>query len=137
MTARHTLTEKLDEKLDQVLKSPRGWGGLDVLEPLVLMLLILRAETGDPPSSHAEVLRRYRRFLAERFGAGAGDIRARLGGALSLEAVVNVLREHVETVRGRGAPAHHGKGPSRAAPPARDPKPRFPRFGPVEVEVRH
>lgn len=137
MMARPPLTAKLDEKLDQVLKNPRGWGGVDVLEPLVLMLLILRAETANPPSSHAEVLQQYQAFLAKRLAPGAGDIRERLGEALSLERVVNLLREHVEAVRGRGAPSPRGKGHNRATPPARDPQPRFPRFGSIESEVRH
>ncbi len=133
MTARKTLTERLDEKLDQVLKNPRGWGGVDVLEPLVLMLLILRAETADPPLSHAEVLRRYRRFLAERVAPGAGDIRERLGEALSLEAVVDVLREHVDTVRGRVVSPRRGKGSTSEVLPGRGTSRRFPAFESVEV----
>ncbi|QRN95433.1 hypothetical protein JRI60_41255 [Archangium violaceum] len=133
MTARKTLTERLDEKLDQVLKNPRGWGGVDVLEPLVLMLLILRAETADPPVSHAEVLRRYRRFLAERVAPGAGDIRARLGEALSLEAVVDVLREHVDAVREREVSPPLGKGSVSEALPDQGSTRRFPAFGSVEV----
>lgn len=134
MTARKTLTERLDEKLDQVLKNPRGWGGVDVLEPLVLMLLILRAETADPPLAHAEVLRRYRQFLAERVAPGAGDIRARLGEELSLEAVVDVLREHVDTVRGRRelSPPRR-KGSAGETPPDRGPTHSFPAFESVEV----
>lgn len=136
MTARRSLTARLDEKLDQVLKNPRGWGGVDVLEPLVLMLLILRAETADPPASHAEVVQRYQQFLTERLGPGAGDVRERLGEDLSLEAVVNVLREHVETVRGRRTPSPRGRGSSSAAPAARGRNP-FPWFGPVDSEARH
>lgn len=133
MTAQKTLTKRLDEKLDQVLKNPRGWGGVDVLEPLVLMLLILRAETADPPLPLAEVLRRYRRFLAERVAPGAGDIRARLGAALSLEAVVDVLREHVDIVRRREASPPQGKGSASEALPDRGSTRRFPAFGSVEV----
>ena len=133
MTARKTLTERLDEKLDQVLKNPRGWGGMDVLEPLVLMLLILRAETADHPLSHAEVLRRYRRFLTERVAPGAGDIRARLGEALSLEAVVDILREHVDSVRGHEVSPYQGKGSASQALPVRSSARHFPAFESVEV----
>jgi hypothetical protein len=133
MTAQRTLTEKLDAKLDQVLKNPRGWGGMDVLEPLVLMLLILRAEVTHPPSTHAEVLRRYRQFLAERVAPGAGDIRARLGEALSLEAVVEVLREHVDTIRRRETLPLQEKDSASEAPSNRGSTRRFPSFGSVEV----
>ncbi len=52
----------IDAKVGEILDVPESWGGADVLEPLVLALLQLRArvEAGASADSDAQVLRRYR-----------------------------------------------------------------------------
>lgn len=123
MTSQERLLRQLDEKLDSILDNPEGWGGIDALEPLVLLLLLLRAELATPRVTHAEVLKQYRFFLATRLKPGVGDIRERLGDTLSLQTMVELLREHVSSAR-----AHHR--PST-------PVVRFPRYSAVESEARH
>jgi hypothetical protein len=55
----------VDEKLDQVLAQPRSWGGEDALEPLVLMLSMLRARAADPTSSDQDVVVRSVQVIGE------------------------------------------------------------------------
>lgn len=123
MNSQERILRRLDEKLDFILDNPEGWGGIDALEPLVLLLLLLRADLATPRMTHAEVLKQYRGFLATRLKPGAGDIRERLGDALSLETMVNLLREHISSVRAQ----------QRSSAPAV----RFPRYTAVEPEARH
>lgn len=89
----------IDRRLDQVLKYPQGWGGVDSLEPLVLMLLMLRSSVNETTPSDRAVVAEYRKFLAERVSGGAADLRARLGEDCSEARMVEILREHVERVR--------------------------------------
>lgn len=89
----------IDRRLEQVLKYPQGWGGVDTLEPLVLMLLMLRSSIDDVTPKDRIVVDEYRKFLAERVGGGAADLRARLGEDCSEARMVEVLREHVERIR--------------------------------------
>ncbi|HEX5748898.1 MAG TPA: hypothetical protein VFZ09_21845 [Archangium sp.] len=123
MTSQERILRRLDEKLDSILDNPEGWGGIDALEPLVLLLLLLRAELATPRVTHAEVLKQYRVFLATRLRPGVGDIRERLGDALSLENMVALLREHVSSVRTNQRPSTSTVG--------------FPRYMAVESEARH
>jgi hypothetical protein len=94
----------LDRRIDQVLKYPGGWGGKDTLEPLVLMLLMLRSSVTDSDSNDRIVVGEYQKFLTERVGGGAADLRARLGEDCSEARMVEILREHVERVRDCPAP---------------------------------
>lgn len=92
----------IDERLDQVLAQPRSWGGTDALEPLVLMLSMLRARVADPTSTDQEVIRAYLGLLARRVGKGAGDLKSRLGPQCSIDSMVAVLSEQADCIRQRG-----------------------------------
>jgi hypothetical protein len=107
----------LDHKLEQILGCPSGWGGVDAIEPLVLTLLMLRASLADPPADERGVLRDYRRFLAERFGGGATDLKSRLGSDASESSMVAVLREYANRQRGKVTDLH-------GTPPPTPPDPR-------------
>lgn len=98
-TTANEFIDILDRRIDQVLKYPGGWGGIDTLEPLVLMLLMLRASVTDSGSNDRVVVEEYRKSLAKSVGAGAADLRARLGEDCSEARMVEVLREHIERVR--------------------------------------
>jgi hypothetical protein len=116
----------IDEKLDQVLEQPAGWGGVEALEPVVLVLLMLRNRVADPTASEREVIKSYRKFLAERTGPGASDLRARLGSDCSIERMVEILREHVECAQAAGMvptvpPEVPGDRPARQEQPAAEP----------------
>ena len=50
----------LDEKLREVLSAPGTWGGVEALEPLVLMLLMLRRRIHDPTAQDQELTHSYR-----------------------------------------------------------------------------
>ena len=91
----------VDEKLDHVLAHPGGWGGTETLEPIVLLLSMLRARTLDSTASDQAVLKTYGVFIADRVGKGAGDLRSRLGLNGSVDAMVTVLREFVDSARQR------------------------------------
>lgn len=86
----------LDDKLDQVLSDPGGWGGADALEPLVLVLLMLRSQVRLPARSDREVVSEYRKFLAEHVGAGAGDLKSRLGADCTPQRIAELLRQYVD-----------------------------------------
>lgn len=135
MRARDDFTRAIDQRIDQVLGNPQGWGGVDALEPLVLMLLMLRAEFANPPSPRTEVLRQYRRFLAGRFEPGVGDLRERLGPRLSPEAMVAVLREHTAIVRAQTVPSSQSPSRDRSAQPRPVKTHVFPMFGSIEIEA--
>jgi hypothetical protein len=123
MTSQERILRRLDEKLDSILDNPEGWGGVDALEPLVLLLLLLRADMTTPRMTHAEVLKQYRAFLSRRLKPGAGDIRERLGDAPSLETMAGLLRAHVSSVRAHQRPSTPTVG--------------FPRYRVVESEALH
>ncbi|MFV8751242.1 hypothetical protein ACNOYE_11925 [Nannocystaceae bacterium ST9] len=97
-TAREFI-EQIDRRIDQVLKYPEGWGGVDALEPLVLMLLMLRAGVDESTSDDRTVVAEYRKSLGQRVGGGAADLRARLGEDCSIDRMVEILREHVIHIR--------------------------------------
>lgn len=116
----------IDEKLDQVLEQPAGWGGVEALEPVILVLLMLRNRVADPTASEREVIQSYRKFLAERAGPGASDLRSRLGSACSLERMVEILREHVDCAQATGIvptviPEVAAERPIRREQPAAEP----------------
>ena len=94
----------VDEKLEQVLANPGGWGGTDTLEPIVLLLAMLRARALDSTVSDQAVLKTYHAFIADRFGNGNGDLRSRLGPSCSIDAMVTVLREFVDSARSSESP---------------------------------
>ena len=117
----------IDEAVEQVLANPQGWGGVDALEPIVLLLLILRGELMSPPVARTEVLRRYWKFVADTVAPGSADLRTRLGANLSTDSMVAVLRAHHELVRARPEASRR--------PPASGPRPALPRFMSVERGV--
>lgn len=92
-STRRQLGRLLDAHLEAVLSNPGGWGGAEALEPVVLMLWLLRAELGDPSMAAADVLQRYRNFLALKVGPGAAGLRERLGNRATLATMVEILRE--------------------------------------------
>jgi len=94
----------IDEKLEQVLKQPEGWGGLEALEPIALVLLMLRNRVTNPAASESDVIKDYKRFLAERTAPGTGALLTRLGDDPSLERMIKILRERVEYVQTRTEP---------------------------------
>ena len=116
----------IDEKLDQVLEQPEGWGGVEALEPVVLVLLMLRNRVADPAASERDVIKDYRRFLAGRTSPGASDLLTRLGSDSSIERMVEILREHVECAQATGIvptvrPAVPRGRPTRPEQPAAEP----------------
>jgi len=119
----------IDEALDQVLANPQGWGGVDALEPAVLLLVILRGELSSPPVARSEVLRQYWASLADKVGPGSEDLRTRLGVRLSTETMVTVLRAYVGLVR--------SQAPLRKRPPSSEPPRVFPRFCAIDTETYH
>lgn len=123
-----SLLKWIDTALDEILANPHGWGGVDALEPVILLLAILRGEFSSPRVAQQEVLRHYWAFLAAKVRPGSDDLRARLGERLSTETMVAVLREYVELVR-RWAPGR--------PPPASEPRRPFPRFCTIDCEGRH
>lgn len=88
-----TFVHLLEARLESVLDNPKGWGGIEALEPLVLLLCIQRAELATPPVCQVELLQSYWAFLARRIGPGAGGLRERLGAEASAEAMISILRE--------------------------------------------
>lgn len=116
----------IDEKLEQVLEQPSGWGGMEALEPVVLVLLMLRGRVANPTASDRAIITGYRKFLAERTGPGAADLRTRLGDDCSIERMVEVLREHVECAQTAGIvpagfPDVPRERPARPEQPAAEP----------------
>jgi hypothetical protein len=93
----------LDQRLEEILECPAGWGGVDALEPLVLTLMMLRAKTADPMADERQVLRDYRRFLAPRVGPGSADLKTRLGAEATDVKMRDILREYVECMRRDGS----------------------------------
>jgi len=89
----------LDRKLEEILGCPTGWGGIEALEPLVLTLLMLRATIADPGADERAILRGYRRFLADRVGPGAADLRTRLGAAATEATMTEIMRDYANTQR--------------------------------------
>ena len=106
MKARASVTEFIalvDEKLDHVLTHPGSWGGTETLEPIVLVLSMLRARAANPAVTDQDVLKAYHTFLARRVGRGNGDLRSRLGSNYSIDTMVQVLQDFTkhEIVRER------------------------------------
>lgn len=89
----------LDQRLEEILRCPAGWGGVDALEPLVLTLLMLRSKVADPTVDERLVLREYRRFLASHVGAGSADLKTRLGPDASEARMSDILRAYVDCLR--------------------------------------
>lgn len=98
----------VDQKLEEVLARPGMWGGTDTLEPLVLLLSMLRARAANPTTTDEAVLKAYHAFLAGRVDRGAGDLRSRLGADCSTDTMVAVLREYVDLIRERGVAPRPG-----------------------------
>lgn len=118
-STRHQLTRLLDERLEDVLSNPGGWGGTEALEPVVLMLWLLRAELGAPSMTFADVLQRYRSFLALKVGPGAAGLRERLGNRATLTTMVEILREfgvHMSTRASASEPGAPGQPRRRVFP---------------------
>jgi hypothetical protein len=110
----------LDDKLDQIVSEPGGWGGVDALEPLVLVLLMLRSQVRLPGKSDREVVSDYRKFLAEHVGAGAGDLKSRLGADCSAERMAELLRQYID----RAVESAGSTGPAMHASPREEPEQR-------------
>lgn len=97
----HWMLDEIDQRIDQVLEFPEQWGGLEVMEPMVLMLSMLRARVHDASATDRTVVDDYLRFLSTRVGAGAASLPARLGPEATVEKVGEILRAFVEESRGR------------------------------------
>ncbi len=123
MTAQNIL-QWVDTAMDEILANPQGWGGIDALEPLFLLLVILRGEVASPRIAQQQVLTQYWTFLATHIRPGSDDLRARLGQDLSVETMVAVLRKYAALVR---------QVPVTPASPRRT----FPRFLALDHQVSH
>jgi hypothetical protein len=98
-----SIVEYLDAKIAAVLSAPAAWGGLEALEPLVLMLCMCRQYAASENDDERTLMRRYRRHLAEHLGRSAAALVDRLppdGDRLSK--AVEVLRTFVASVHGNG-----------------------------------
>lgn len=115
----------IDDKLAQILEHPAGWGGASAVEPVVLVLLMLRNKVVDPTSSDRDVVKAYREFLAQRLAPGPGALATRLGTDASPSELAEVLREHVECAQAKRIvptePPDVPKRPDRGEQPAAEP----------------
>ena len=106
MTSRHLV--HVDAKIEEVLAVPELWGGVEVLEPLVLALLQLRAQAmiEVTTDSNAQVLHRYREHLARAVGPGMLPLVQRLAQRGSAQRPQDVLHQfwQAEIARGSVAP---------------------------------
>jgi hypothetical protein len=93
------IVEYIDEKIDLVLEAPQAWGGEEPLEPLVLMLLMLRQFVVSNDDDEHQLLRAYRRHLAGSVGPGAARLIERLPDGDKCLAAVPILQEFVNRQR--------------------------------------
>ena len=98
----------IDEKLREVLSSPGAWGGAEALEPLTLMLLMVRRRVQEPSARDQDLTRSYRKFLARVTGPGAARLADRVPEQGREALMVEILDDFVDQVRaemGDEAPA--------------------------------
>jgi len=97
------IVEYLDEKIELVLSAPAAWGGLEPLEPLILMLLMCRQYAAFGDDDERTLMRAYRKHLAESLGRGSARLVERLPPEDRMARAVEVLRRFAE--------AHHAERP--------------------------
>lgn len=93
------IVEYLDEKIELVLSAPAAWGGLEPLEPLILMLLMCRRYAALGDDDERTLMRAYRRHLAESLGRGSARLVERLPPEDCVPRAVEVLRSFAEGQR--------------------------------------
>ena len=89
----------IDEKLREVLAAPRAWGGVEALEPLILLLLMARRRVHEPTARDQELTRSYRKFLARVTGPSAARLAERVPGTGREAHMVLILGDFVDQVR--------------------------------------
>lgn len=98
----------IDDKLREILTAPGAWGGVDALEPLILVLLMARLRATDARVRDQDLVRSYRKFLARVTGPSAARLAERVPEAQRQEHMARILGDFVEEVRAeslREAPA--------------------------------
>lgn len=88
---------KIDERIGHVLENPGAYGGIEAIEPVALVLFMLRARVVNADAEDRSILRNYKSFLASRVPHGCGGLRSRLGDECELDRMVEVLREYFHT----------------------------------------
>jgi hypothetical protein len=89
----------IDEKLREVLSAPGAWGGVEALEPLILVLLMARRRIHEPTARDQDLTRRYRRFLARVTGPGAARLADRVPSLSREQHMVQILHDFVDQAR--------------------------------------
>lgn len=96
---RERLVAWIDEKLREALSAPGAWGGVEALEPLILMLLMARRRVHDPTARDQELTRSYRKFLARVTGASAARLADRVPSEGRVKHMVEILGDFVDQER--------------------------------------
>jgi hypothetical protein len=78
MSENSALVEYIDDKINLILEYPQAWGGAESLEPLILMLLMLRQFAALGSDDERELMRAYRQYLAKAVGRGSVRLIERL-----------------------------------------------------------
>jgi hypothetical protein len=86
----------IDEKLREVLTTPGAWGGVEALEPLVLVLLMARRRIYDPGTRDQDLVRGYRQFLARVTGPSASRLADRVPREGRERHMVEILGDFVD-----------------------------------------
>jgi hypothetical protein len=89
----------IDEKLREILSSPGAWGGVEALEPLVVVLLMARRRVQEPTARDQDLMRSYRRFLARVTGPGAARLADRVPSTGREAHMVEILGDFVDQAR--------------------------------------
>lgn len=89
----------IDDKLREVLAAPGAWGGVEALEPLVLVLLMARRRIHDPTTRDQDLVRGYRQFLARVTGPSASRLAARVPHEGRERHMVAILGDFVDQAR--------------------------------------
>lgn len=86
----------IDEKLREVLAAPGAWGGVEALEPLILVLLMARRRIHDPMGRDQDLVRGYRKFLARVTGPSAARLADRVPREERERHMVEILGDFVD-----------------------------------------
>lgn len=95
----NAIVDYVDEKIDLVLEVPHAWGGAEPLEPLILMLLMIRQFVAFGDENERQLMRSYRQHLARSVGKGSARLIDRLPDGDKCDAAVSALTAFVEQQR--------------------------------------
>jgi len=93
----------VDEKLREILSAPSAWGGVEALEPLVLVLLMARRRIHDPATRDQDLIRGYRKFLARVTGPGAARLADRVPSDGRERHMIEILGDFADQARAETA----------------------------------